>query len=161
MSAAVDTLQVSFRQMRPSDMASVLKIERASYSFPWSETNFRDCMMFNYTLHVVEYGGRLIAYSVCQNVTPESHILNLCVDPGMRRRSFASALLVFIQQHALSQGVERMYLEVRPSNLQAVALYLKHGFVRIGVRPGYYPGMNGREDASVMSKWLGRCSDGA
>ena len=161
MSAAVDTLQVSFREMQPSDVAAVLKIERASYSFPWSEMNFRDCIMFGYTLHVVEYGGRIIAYSVCQNVAPEAHILNLCVYPSMRRRSFASSLLVFIQQHALSRGVERMYLEVRPSNQEAVALYLKHGFVRIGVRPAYYPGVNGREDASVMSKWLGRRSDGA
>jgi ribosomal-protein-alanine N-acetyltransferase len=46
---------------------------------------------------------------------------------------------------------ERVFLEVRPSNPRAIALYHDLGFNEIGRRPGYYPAANGREDALVMA----------
>ena len=46
---------------------------------------------------------------------------------------------------------ERVYLEVRPSNPKAIALYHDLGFNEIGRRPQYYPADKGREDALVMA----------
>ena len=46
---------------------------------------------------------------------------------------------------------ERVFLEVRPSNTHAIALYDTMGFNEIGRRPNYYPGKRGREDALVMA----------
>jgi ribosomal-protein-alanine N-acetyltransferase len=43
-----------------------------------------------------------------------------------------------------------LLLEVRPTNEPALRLYQRYGFERIGVRPGYYPALGGREDAVVM-----------
>ena len=42
-------------------------------------------------------------------------------------------------------------MEVRPSNLGAIALYDAEGFNEIGRRPRYYPARDGREDALVMA----------
>jgi len=51
---------------------------------------------------------------------------------------------------ARAAGGRQMFLEVRPSNAPALALYEKAGFATIGRRKGYYPAANGREDALVM-----------
>ena len=51
---------------------------------------------------------------------------------------------------ATALGADIMFLEVRPSNVQAVALYLDEGFCEVGTRRGYYPAAIGREDALVM-----------
>lgn len=155
MSAAIDILQPMFRRMMLSDVVQVFNIEKASYAFPWTERNFGDCLKFNYMCHVLEYGDRVSAYSICQTSPPEGHILNLCVDPELRRRGLAKLLLGFIQQQAVERKVRNIYLEVRPSNLEALALYLGENFVRVGCRPEYYPGSAGREDAILMRKWLG------
>ncbi|MGV0005528.1 MAG: ribosomal protein S18-alanine N-acetyltransferase [Candidatus Porifericomitaceae bacterium WSBS_2022_MAG_OTU9] len=155
MSAAVDVLQPVLRTMQLSDVVQICNLEKASYSFPWTERNFCDCLKFNYMCHVLEYGGTVAAYSICQVFPPEGHILNLCVDPEQRRYGFARLLLGFIQQQAVARQARHIYLEVRPSNLEAVALYLGENFVRVGCRPEYYPGLNGREDAILMRKWLG------
>jgi ribosomal-protein-alanine N-acetyltransferase len=48
-------------------------------------------------------------------------------------------------------GADRVFLEVRPSNPNAQALYQSLGFHEIGRRPRYYPAHQGREDAIVMS----------
>jgi ribosomal-protein-alanine N-acetyltransferase len=52
---------------------------------------------------------------------------------------------------ARSRGAERVFLEVRPSNRGAIALYDQEGFNEIGRRPRYYPARDGREDAIVMA----------
>jgi len=49
------------------------------------------------------------------------------------------------------RGAQRVFLEVRPSNTPALALYHREGFNEIGRRPRYYPAAQGREDAVVMA----------
>ena len=53
-------------------------------------------------------------------------------------------------ENARSYGARTMLLEVRPSNAAAQQMYERYGFVRIGIRRGYYPARDGREDAIVM-----------
>ncbi|MEQ8952971.1 MAG: ribosomal-protein-alanine N-acetyltransferase, partial [Gammaproteobacteria bacterium] len=55
---------------------------------------------------------------------------------------------------AYKMDAETCFLEVRPSNNSAIALYKSMGFVQIGQRKNYYPGVNGREDAILMSRTL-------
>ena len=54
-------------------------------------------------------------------------------------------------QLARGRGAHRVFLEVRPSNGPAIALYHDEGFNEIGRRPRYYPARDGREDALVMA----------
>jgi [ribosomal protein S18]-alanine N-acetyltransferase len=55
---------------------------------------------------------------------------------------------------ARGHGARRLFLEVRPSNPHAIALYHDEGFNEIGRRPRYYPARDGREDAIVMAMEL-------
>jgi ribosomal-protein-alanine N-acetyltransferase len=59
-------------------------------------------------------------------------------------------MLEWVAQSTRDYGARSLMLEVRPSNDAALRLYKRYGFERIGVRPGYYPAVGGREDAVVM-----------
>jgi ribosomal-protein-alanine N-acetyltransferase len=64
-------------------------------------------------------------------------------------------LLRQLFDEARRAGASQMFLEVRPTNTAAQALYGRHGFKAIGRRKGYYPASDGgREDAIVMRRHL-------
>jgi ribosomal protein S18 acetylase RimI-like enzyme len=74
------------------------------------------------------------------------------VRPARHPRSgHGSALLREALELARRRGAESLFLEVRPSNFAAQALYRRFGFQRIAVRRGYYPSHFGREDALVYT----------
>ncbi len=149
-----DGLTEQIRPMQPGDVSAVLSIERRSYHFPWSETIFRDCMRAGYFCRVLEREGIVRGYGIMSVGAGESHMLNLCVDPGYRREGHARKLLGLLIQQARVAGAESMYLEVRPSNIAAINLYNSIGFNEIHVRPDYYPAESGREDALVLGRDL-------
>ncbi len=142
--------QVQLRPMAEEDLARVSAVERESYSFPWSEGIFRDCLRVGYVCRVVEIGFNLVGYGVMSTGAGEAHILNLCVRETMRGRGIGRTLLRQLLDLAAEAGVEDAFLEVRPSNLAAIRLYQSLGFVQVGVRKGYYQAAGGREDATVL-----------
>lgn len=142
--------QVQLRPMAEEDLARVSAVERESYSFPWSEGIFRDCLRVGYVCRVVEIGFDLVGYGVMSTGAGEAHILNLCVRDAMRGRGIGRTLLRQLLDLAVEAGVEDAFLEVRPSNLAAIRLYQSLGFVQVGVRKGYYQAAGGREDATVL-----------
>lgn len=142
--------QVQLRPMAEEDLARVSAVERESYSFPWSEGIFRDCLRVGYVCRVVEIGFDLVGYGVMSTGAGEAHILNLCVRETMRGRGIGGTLLCQLLDLAAEAGVEDAFLEVRPSNLAAIRLYQSLGFVQVGVRKGYYQAAGGREDATVL-----------
>lgn len=81
-----------------------------------------------------------------QTASAEAEILNIAVDPDFRRRGVASALLAAVSEQA--HGT--IFLEVAEPNSPAIALYLKHGWQRAGLRAGYYN--HGSVNAVVMKK---------
>jgi ribosomal-protein-alanine N-acetyltransferase len=145
----------AFRPMRPGDVAAVAAIEARAYPFPWTPGLFHDCLTAGYAAWVLEAAdGGLAAYAILAVGAGEAHLLNLCVDPGRQGRGLGRRLLRRMLELARWQGVGRLFLEVRPSNPVAIALYRSEGFVEIGRRPRYYPARDGREDAIVMAREL-------
>jgi ribosomal-protein-alanine N-acetyltransferase len=139
------------RPMREEDLDAVMEIERRAYPFPWTRGIFRDCLRAGYPAWVLEAGGRLAGYGLLSVAAGEAHILNVCADPSLPRRGYGRRLLRALLQQARGRGAQRVFLEVRPSNGAAIALYDAEGFNEIGRRPRYYPAANGREDAIVMA----------
>jgi ribosomal-protein-alanine N-acetyltransferase len=156
MRNSVDESLETVRLMEREDLTQVLAIERASYGFPWSEQIFRDCMQV-YICMVLESADRLSGFAIVSCAAGESHMLNLCVAPQMRRQGRARALIEQSIASVMVKGAKTMFLEVRPSNLGALELYRQIGFVEIGRRKNYYAAQDGREDAIVMSRdWSAR-----
>lgn len=151
MVANLETPWPSFRAMRIEDLEHVVRIEHAAYPFPWSYGIFRDCMTSGYDLWVLASPAAIVGYGVLSVAAGEAHLLNLCVAPGDQGAGHGRRILSRMIDLARWHRAERVFLEVRPSNHAAIALYDSAGFNEIGRRPGYYPDKRGREDALVMA----------
>ena len=151
MISRLEEVPVSVRSMTYDDLVTVSDIERRSYEFPWSHGVFRDCMLAGYGCVVLDRGGRVVGYSILSIAAGDAHILNLCVDPMYRSLGYGDRLLDEVLSRARIAEVREVFLEVRPSNVNALALYRKKGFHRIAKRPAYYQAKGGREDADVLS----------
>jgi [ribosomal protein S18]-alanine N-acetyltransferase len=151
----------AFRPMRVEDLATILLIEQAIYSHPWTLGNFRDSLYAGYSCWVMEYGGDLVGYGVLMVGVDEAHLLNLSVAANQQRRGLGRTLLYHFVDIARGCQAERLLLEVRPSNRAARALYDGAGFRELYVRRDYYPSRTGREDAILMGLDLtpGRVKD--
>ena len=136
--------------MTPFDVVNVGAVERASYQFPWSEGIFRDCLRVGYLCRVAECEGQIVAYGIVAMGAGEAHILNICVSETVRGRGIGRQMLMLLIERASQAGMQDVFLEVRPSNLHAIALYQSVGFIEVGRRRGYYQAVEGREDALVL-----------
>ena len=106
--------------MQPSDLKSVSAVERAAYAFPWSLGIFRDCLLAGYYCLVLDVGKSVTGYGIMSIAAAEAHLLNLCVHPNAQRLGYGRRLLNALLLKAEDAGVEKIFLEVRPSNLGRV-----------------------------------------
>ena len=154
MSAILSEPVLSFRPMQEADLTDVIEIERRSYPYPWTRTIFSDCLRAGYSCWVCERQGIIEGYGVISVAAGESHLLNLCVRPEALQQGIGRKLLKHFISVARCHGAEVVFLEVRPSNRAALALYGKNGFNELGVRKDYYPAEGGREDALILARVL-------
>lgn len=144
----------SLRPFSVELLDEVIRIENHTYAFPWSRQNFLDSMTSGYICTVMQVDDALAGYVVLMNAVDDLHILNITVEAGCRGQGLSRVLLQHAQAVARDLGCTALLLEVRPSNEHARRIYEHMGFVRIGMRRGYYPTERGREDAFVMRKAL-------
>jgi ribosomal-protein-alanine N-acetyltransferase len=137
--------------MRDEDLPEVLAVENAIYTHPWTQGNFADSLRAGYDCRTWRIGGELVGYFVLMAAAGEAHLLNLSVAAAHQRRGHGSELLRQAASLARLRGAKNIFLEVRPSNRGAQALYTRFGFQKVAVRRGYYPAHSGREDAIVLS----------
>jgi ribosomal-protein-alanine N-acetyltransferase len=141
------------RTMTHADLPAVMDIEIKNYAFPWSEDIFRDCFKAGYRCWVCEAHGKVLGYSLLSLAVGEAHILNISVDPAEQGQGIGRKMMENAINYARGRA-ETVFLEVRPSNTAAIALYEDLGFNEIGIRKGYYPAENGREDAIMLALQL-------
>jgi len=139
-----------FRPMVESDIDAIMEIEPHIYSHPWSRGNFSDSLVSGYSAWVLLDGTEVIGYALMMLVLDEAHLLNLSIARAYQKQGLGRLLLEHMIAIARRQSAANMFLEVRPSNVSAIALYESIGFNEMAIRRGYYPAHNGREDAVLM-----------
>jgi [ribosomal protein S18]-alanine N-acetyltransferase len=146
------TEPITVRTLTYSDLPQVIAVERRSFPSPWSLSMFvlELSKPSGICLGAIE-AGEIVGYVICARYDEAYHVMDIAVDPDHRRNGVASALLDAVIARA---GADANYtLEVRVSNLGAIALYERYGFHGVGTRPRYYAD-NG-EDAIIMWRALG------
>jgi len=139
------------RLATPADLDGVLAIEDASFNNPttreWYEAELQRPEVCY--IYVLRTGDCPVAgFCAFWRVADQIHINNLAVRPESRGQGLATHLLAMVMAEAARMGVASATLEVRRSNLPALRLYAKAGFVEAGVRPNYYT--QPVEDALVL-----------
>lgn len=128
---------------------SLLEIENVSFSSPWSLDSFKRELMNRVShLWVLIVNNEFCGYICFWMFAGEIHLMNIAVHPERRGKGFGNRLLKKMIKTGASEGVKNIWLEVRPSNLSAIALYQRLGFREIARRGRYYKDTN--EDAIIM-----------
>ena len=148
--SAVPKIQAKFRPMRLDDLDEIMAIEPQIYPYPWTRGNFSDSLNSGYQACVLVEQEKIIAYALLMMVLDEAHLLNLSVAKSYQKQGLGRILLEHMLQIAKDHQAANMFLEVRQSNLSAIALYENIGFNEMAIRRAYYPAANGREDAVLM-----------
>lgn len=110
---------------------------------PWSADDFRDLKKSGCEIIMSENG--FIVYRIAVD---EAEIITIGVNPEMRRKGIASAMIEIIEKTLKNQAVKKIFLEVALTNISAKKLYENCGFKVVGLRPKYYDGV----DAILMAK---------
>lgn len=132
------------------DLADVVRIERICYRFPWCAAQFlQEAANPFATLDLLRIDRELAGYHCYWLIAGEMQILNLATAPEFRKRGVAARLLKHAFASSRGKGLETAWLEVRRSNVPAIALYLHMGFRNAGCRSGYY---QDGEDALLMCR---------
>lgn len=145
---------LTLRPMLEQDLDQIMDIEVRAYPYPWTRGIFSDCLKHNYHCLLHEQDGEIIAYGVISAAVEEMHILNLTVTPDRQRLGLGKRLLTTLEMIGRGLDAKECFLEVRPSNVSAIRLYLNHSFNEVGLRKNYYPAKQGREHAILMAKTL-------
>jgi [ribosomal protein S18]-alanine N-acetyltransferase len=143
------------RSFEVSDAAAVAQLTAAAPQVAqWSEHSYAQLLDLGYSgwVAVAPPDARLAGFLVTRSLGTEAEILNLVVAPEYRRTGIAAALLEAAEKSFLAKHVNRAYLEVRASNVPAIAFYKKHHFAATGTRPNYY--QYPKESAVLMEKIL-------
>jgi len=132
--------------MEASDLPSAMEIDALSLPRPWSAAIWRGELSSPYGLYlVIEDRGEVFGQIGVRHVLGELHITTIAVKPEYRRRGHARALIGAAL--AAYPNASQVHLEVRPTNVAAIAFYESLGFRETGRRPRYY----GDEDAVLMT----------
>lgn len=116
----------------------------------WSRTSVEEFVHNEYSHVAAAYeDGILIGYGGVFVLFGEAELTNIAVLPHARRKGVAKAILSALISLSRSLGAEALRLEVRESNVPAVALYTSFGFTADGKRKNYYS--SPCEDAVLMT----------
>lgn len=137
--------------MSERHVGQVASLEKLCFSMPWSENAVSSELVNPLSLWIVAQDGDTVAgYVGSQSVMGEADMMNLAVLPAYRRCGIGQQLVLELISQLQSRQVHCLTLEVRASNVGAICLYEKLGFVQVGRRPNYYT--NPKEDAWILRK---------
>lgn len=138
-------------KMTLAHVPAVAELEKICFSDPWSERSIASELNNPLSLWLIAVvDGRVAGYIGSQSVPPEADVMNVAVYPEFRRQGIAEALVRALVAELQACNHDSLTLEVRASNVQAIALYQKLDFVQVGRRPNYY--RHPREDALILRK---------
>lgn len=142
---------MEIRLMNNGDIDQLAELEKLCFADPWSVSAFSYELNNPLSLWLVAVDGDTVAgYVGSQTVMGESDMMNVAVAPKYRRQKIAEQLIIDLIRQLNDRNSKSLALEVRQSNLPAISLYEKLGFVQVGCRPRYY--CNPKEDALIMRK---------
>ena len=152
---AVPPPGIAIVPMHPDHLDSLADLESLAFSTPWSYDALAEELQNPHAVFLVAEdvdAESAVGYLGMHHILDVGFIANLAVHPAYRGQGIARSLLREAQEYAEAHDLARLTLEVRASNVPAIALYEGMGFTRDGIRPGFYD--SPKEDAAIYSYYL-------
>ena len=139
--------------MQAKHLDEVAELDRQCFTLFWSRNLFESELNNPNAYYIVaQCEDKTVGYCGIQTVAGEGSITNVAVLPEYRNRGIASALFERIISYGKEKNLDFITLEVRESNINAIKIYEKFGFERVGTRKNYYS--DNKETAILMTKQL-------
>lgn len=139
--------------MTSGHLDDVYIIETECFSHPWSKQSLEEELNNETSLFLVaKEENEVIGYIGMSIVIDEGYIFNVAVREKYRNNGIATALINELVTYGKKNNFSFITLEVRESNLPAISLYSKFGFIKAGERKDYYS--NPKENAILLTKYL-------
>ncbi|MCB5162569.1 ribosomal protein S18-alanine N-acetyltransferase [Marinomonas algarum] len=122
-------------------MPFVIKLDTESNPYPWGEKLIEDAFQSRHNWVVealVDHKKTPVGWLVASLILDQSELELIVIDSGVRRQGLARRLMITWMTDVAEQGAKEYLLEVRESNLGAIALYKSLGFDLVGRRKNYY-----------------------
>ena len=146
-------MDYKIKKLRKRHIPEVAIIEQQCFPDPWSEESLELERKYKYAICLVAVQNKtVVGYCNFRHIVNEGHINNIAVSPAHQNKGVASMLLDKIIYFANKKRLIGLTLEVRVSNIPAISLYKKYGFIQEGYRKNYYS--TPQEDALIMWKYL-------
>lgn len=146
-------MDLEIEKMTSSHIEEIARLEKECFSSPWSEEGLKSELNNNFARFFVALsGGEIAGYIGSHNVLGEVYITNVAVFPEFRKNGVGKALVEFLVDEMKAEKAEIVTLEVRKSNFNAISLYEKCGFEKVGERKNFYE--KPVEDAILMTYFI-------
>ena len=125
--------------MVQADLGGVTDIERKTLT-PWSVVSLAQELEIPQAIQNVAEAAdaQILGWCACRVIWPEAELLKIAVKKENRGRGIGRSLFEHLVCELQKRKVVSLFLEVRSNNRTALDFYEKHGFLRVGSRPGYY-----------------------
>lgn len=148
----------SIRKAMPEDADVVRHIALSSGIDSWTAGQYCEEAGRSDAVFLVAHIGPKIVGFVSGRIVPSSvdgldgEIYNIAVNPVSRGQGIGGELLENVIQSFANCGCNRVWLEVRESNQNAIRFYENNGFTRVTIRRNFYT--SPVENAVVMKLTL-------
>lgn len=134
-----------------NDLKEVAVLEAEIFSDAWSRKGLAETLeQPGAVIFGVWEDEMLAGYVILYFVLDEGEIERIAVRKALRRRGAARMLFECVLEFCREKRIERLFLEVRRSNVAAQAFYRRCGFQENGIRKNFYT--NPSEDA-ILYIW--------
>ncbi|KPK99433.1 MAG: hypothetical protein AMJ91_07850 [candidate division Zixibacteria bacterium SM23_73_3] len=144
---------ITIERMGENDLEEVARLERLCFSDPWSKKSFEEELKHRFSIPlVVKCNTRVIGYVCLWHLYDQMEIANFAISPEHRGKGIGKMMMERVLLEAKKRGCSSVMLSVRESNLSALSLYAKSGFIEVERRKNYY--RHPTEDAIIMMRNL-------
>jgi ribosomal-protein-alanine N-acetyltransferase len=130
---------VSINWMVRMQLPQVVRIERDSFQFNWSEEDFRAALRQQNMIGMVATGNHrdaddriILGFMIYELHKTKLHLLNIAVDPPCRGNGIGTAMVEKLINKLSMQRRQSIVTEVRETNLGAQLFFRAMGFQAIG-----------------------------
>lgn len=152
----MSTLAIDLREGDARDLDRVDRMMAAAFDPRWGEAWTRNQMVGILSLPgvwltIADRAGRSVGFALTRAALDEAELLLLAVVPEARGGGIGAALVRSVLADCATRGVTSLHLEVRNGN-EAIKLYSKNGFAKVGERRDYYRGIDGKSYSALTLK---------